>query len=421
MSSNFSVETVRSLYDFDGDVNNGELCFSSGEIITVTNKEVGEGWWEGHKADGTVGLFPETYVEAFESTETIPQPATLSTEQIPQADDPFGFTAPFPSETLQPPSNSDFGAADPFSLPAPSDAEFSNTDDIFGLGIPAQSSNTGSKPPTSVTSPSGANDEDILGLGDCEKSWEEAAVEQSAAVPQNTNNDWNAWENTNQAASAPQQPDVSPTHSQRSQGSVVTSSLPPSSPIKRTDRKTTIRVGNFITSLTKTAAESFVLGENNVTVSPSSMIQVIPGLDGPMWENNPQPFTCSVTNPVKESKFSGLKSFIAYTITPSHTNASVPRRFKHFDWLYEQLVRKFGVSISVPQLPDKQITGRYEDDFIEGRRVQLQTWLCRIALHPVISRSDVFAHFVTSKEDEKAWKQGKRKAEKDEAVGGAFF
>uniref|UniRef100_H2ZEV2 Sorting nexin n=1 Tax=Ciona savignyi TaxID=51511 RepID=H2ZEV2_CIOSA len=324
--------------------------FSSGEIITVTNKEVGEGWWEGHKADGTVGLFPETYVEAFESTETIPQPATLSTEQIPQADDPFGFTAPFPSE-----------------------------------------------------------------------SWEEAAVEQSAAVPQNTNNDWNAWENTNQAASAPQQPDVSPTHSQRSQGSVVTSSLPPSSPIKRTDRKTTIRVGNFITSLTKTAAESFVLGENNVTVSPSSMIQVIPGLDGPMWENNPQPFTCSVTNPVKESKFSGLKSFIAYTITPSHTNASVPRRFKHFDWLYEQLVRKFGVSISVPQLPDKQITGRYEDDFIEGRRVQLQTWLCRIALHPVISRSDVFAHFVTSKEDEKAWKQGKRKAEKDEAVGGAFF
>nr|XP_018669023.1 sorting nexin-33 isoform X3 [Ciona intestinalis] len=378
------MDVVVTLYEFEGDVNNGELCFGPGERITVTNKDVGEGWWEGQKDDGTSGLFPETYVEA-----------------------------PHSDPTLDP--------SDPFGLPPPAPSELSDMDDFFGLGFAPQPSSGGNKLSDDVTSPFTADEEDILGLGDpIVKSWEEpqVAVEASAPVEQSTNNDWaDDW--TNQAPQQQQQ-NVSPTHSQRSQGSIV-NSAGLGSPVKRTDRKTTVKLGNFISSLTKTAVESFVLGETNLEVPASSMVQVISGLDGPMWENNPHPFTCTVTNPVKESKFSGLKSFIAYTITPSHTDVAVLRRFKHFDWLYEQLVRKYGVSISVPQLPDKQITGRYEDDFIEGRRVQLQTWLCRIALHPVISCSDVFGHFVTSKDDEKAWKQGKRKAEKDEAVGGGFF
>jgi len=29
----------------------------------VLLQDVGEGWWEGQKSDGTVGLFPESYVE----------------------------------------------------------------------------------------------------------------------------------------------------------------------------------------------------------------------------------------------------------------------------------------------------------------------------------------------------------------------
>ena len=40
-----------------------------------------------------------------------------------------------------------------------------------------------------------------------------------------------------------------------------------------------------------------------------------------------------------------------------HSGASVLRRFKHFDWLYEQLARKYGVAIAVPFLPGKQLTG----------------------------------------------------------------
>ena len=44
------------------------------------------------------------------------------------------------------------------------------------------------------------------------------------------------------------------------------------------------------------------------------------------------------------------------TLLLQHTNQPVAHRFKHFDWLYGRLVEKFPC-ISVPPLPDKQITG----------------------------------------------------------------
>lgn len=86
--------------------------------------------------------------------------------------------------------------------------------------------------------------------------------------------------------------------------------------------------------------------------------------------------------------------------------------------MHERLVDKFCL-IPVPPLPDKQISGRYEETFIEHRRVQLQEfvdWMCR---HPVLSICEVWMHFLTCT-DEKKWKVGKRTAEKDPLVGAAF-
>lgn len=40
------------------------------------------------------------------------------------------------------------------------------------------------------------------------------------------------------------------------------------------------------------------------------------------------------------------------------TNRPVNHRYKHFDWLYERLLEKFGSAIPIPSLPDKQVTGR---------------------------------------------------------------
>ncbi|CAB4059858.1 SNX9_18_33 [Lepeophtheirus salmonis] len=68
-----------------------------------------------------------------------------------------------------------------------------------------------------------------------------------------------------------------------------------------------------------------------------------------------------------------IQLFIAYRITPSFSGIPVSRRYKHFDWLHERLTEKFAI-IPIPPLPDKQIQGRYEDEFIDHRMIQLQSF-----------------------------------------------
>lgn len=63
--------------------------------------------------------------------------------------------------------------------------------------------------------------------------------------------------------------------------------------------------------------------------------------------------------------------------------------------------------------------GRYEEHFIERRRLQLQSFVQRVCDHPILSRSDVWMHFLTCT-DAKRWKTGKRKAEKDELIGASI-
>uniref|UniRef100_A0AAQ6A187 Sorting nexin n=1 Tax=Amphiprion ocellaris TaxID=80972 RepID=A0AAQ6A187_AMPOC len=141
---------------------------------------------------------------------------------------------------------------------------------------------------------------------------------------------------------------------------------------------------------------------------------------GPVWSYPEAQLDCIVADPKKGSKMYGLKSYIEYQITPNTTNRPVNHRYKHFDWLYERLLDKFGSAIPIPSLPDKQVTGRFEEEFIKMRMERLQGWMTRMCRHPVVSSSDVFQLFLTYK-DEKDWKMGKRKAEKDETVGVMIF
>ncbi|CAB4036402.1 sorting nexin-33-like [Paramuricea clavata] len=115
-----------------------------------------------------------------------------------------------------------------------------------------------------------------------------------------------------------------------------------------------------------------------------------------------------------------MKHFIAYNVTPSCTGIAVSRRFKHFDWLYCRLLEKF-TCLSIPPIPEKQITGKYADEFVEKRREMLERWLNRLTRHPLVSKSEVFQHFLFCKDGEKEWKAGKRKAECDKLCGAAFF
>ncbi|VDM84730.1 unnamed protein product, partial [Strongylus vulgaris] len=142
---------------------------------------------------------------------------------------------------------------------------------------------------------------------------------------------------------------------------------------------------------------------------------------GPLvqWRPIQQYYTCTVDKPKKETKLKGLKSFIAYSLTSTLSRIQVSRRYKHFDWLHDQMSAKY-IMIAIPPLPEKQVSGRYEDDLIDHRKHILQLWVNKICRHPVLSQSEVWLHFITCT-DEKEWKNGKRKAEKDEYVGGNFF
>ncbi|XP_045480056.1 sorting nexin lst-4 isoform X2 [Harmonia axyridis] len=166
-------------------------------------------------------------------------------------------------------------------------------------------------------------------------------------------------------------------------------------------------------------------GESNLnidgTVNPTSncyKIKIRKENETIRWDPITNPYTVQIASPKKASKMGGLKSFIAYHVTPSFSGIEVARRYKHFDWLHDRLRAKYNI-ISIPPLPDKQVSGRYEEHFIEHRRMQLQEFINYMCRHPVLSQSEVWHHFLTCT-DEKQWKQGKRNAERDQMVGANF-
>uniref|UniRef100_A0A1A9W7H7 Sorting nexin n=1 Tax=Glossina brevipalpis TaxID=37001 RepID=A0A1A9W7H7_9MUSC len=195
----------------------------------------------------------------------------------------------------------------------------------------------------------------------------------------------------------------------------------PTIPGDDTSQSLALNANNNTTTLKKSSmfgksSDSFILGVGNKDrIADNELVLIVPLDNFYQWQPNHQHYTVVVASPKKESKFKGMKTYIAYQLTPSFNNISVSRRYKHFDWLHVRLVEKFCL-IPIPPLPDKQISGRYEEQFVEHRRVQLQEfvdWMCR---HPVLSKCEVWYHFLTCT-DEKIWKSGKRKAERDTYVG----
>ncbi|XP_015241778.1 PREDICTED: sorting nexin-18-like [Cyprinodon variegatus] len=236
---------------------------------------------------------------------------------------------------------------------------------------------------------------------------------------QGSDDDWDDdWDESSPAQYEPQGFGTSPP------SYPVTTSLPSrGSGQQQQQAKSSATVGrnlNRFSTFVKSGGEAFLLGEAAAFVKDGDRICVVMGKYGPEWQEDPYPFTCTIDDPTKQTKFKGMKSYMSYGLTPTHTNVQVNRRYKHFDWLYARLVERFPV-ISVPHLPEKQATGRFEEDFISKRRKGLIWWMNHMTSHPVLAHCDVFQHFLTCGADEKAWKMGKRKAERDDLVGANFF
>ncbi|GIY56133.1 sorting nexin lst-4 [Caerostris darwini] len=327
---------AKVLYDFEAQPESGELSIWTGEVITVTNQDIGGGWWEGKNSDGNNGLFPSSYVEIIESS---------------------------------------------------------------------NSANTGQ----SFRSPEySADDIQVLSRQENESAqdWEDSWDEDAGSGNQKSDNSKDA------PAGFLSIPSIEKKSSSTGDLTVIA----------RGDASNKLGIKksfNRFSAFVKSGGEMFILGETSVNVSAEDFVEIMEDEGEVKWITSGEPYTCTVSKPKKESKLRGLKSYIAYQLTPSFSNIEVSRRFKHFDWLHERLETKYAL-IPIPPLPGKQFSGRYEDMFIEHRMIQLQMWVNRISHHPVLGHSDVWKHFISCT-DEKMWKTGKRRAERDELVGASYF
>ncbi|XP_044302242.1 sorting nexin-18 [Varanus komodoensis] len=400
---------ARALYDFKSE-NPGEISLREHEVLSLCSEQEIEGWLEGVNSRGDRGLFPASYVQVIRAPAAEPPPPLPVPNPARYANVPSGGFEPVapPASAFNPPpvqhqQQLPPPVAEPFQLPPPP------TSSVFSSfqALPSYSV-------SSYQTSQGSDD-------DWDDDWDDSST--VADEPGVLGSSYPDYENAGGGGTG------GPSRyrlSTRSDLSLSSRGSQPGGPLHHPaggakSSATVSRNLNRFSTFVKSGGEAFVLGEASGFVKDGDKLCVVLGTYGPEWQENPYPFQCSIEDPTKQTKFKGMKSYIAYKLVPSHTGQQVHRRYKHFDWLYGRLVEKFPV-ISVPHLPEKQATGRFEEDFISKRRKGLAWWMDHMCSHPVLAQCDAFKHFLTCPStDEKAWKQGKRKAEKDEMVGANFF
>jgi len=371
-----AIRQARALYDFDAEPGTGEVSIRVGDILTITRTDVGEGWWEGKTPGGEAGLFPEAYVEEIPIEEVASGPPSMAPPPLP-------------------PDYGSGGGQDAWASPTPVQAQAPVTedwDDPWNSNVQQQQQQQ----------PAWNADDD----------WDSDFDDDMSPGPSGNG----GVASGNYAGSTGHSLALPSAGANQTRGSVGDVSVVG----RKTSAATSKASFNRFSVFVKSGSENYILGKVNFSVSEGEILEIIDQGDGKYcWQTTQPPYSCVIASPKKEAKFKGLKSYIAYQLTPSFNNIQVSRRYKHFDWLHERLNSKFNF-IPVPPLPDKQIQGRYEEEFIEHRMNQLQSFVNRMCRHPVLSQSEVWNHFLTCT-DEKRWKNGKRRAEKDPLVGGALY
>ncbi|XP_067900879.1 sorting nexin-9b isoform X3 [Heterodontus francisci] len=356
---------ARVLYNFTAEPGNDELTVKEGEIITVTNRDVGGGWCEATNARGMTGLVPTDYVEMISES--------------------GGNTIPLGTDGKAQSMATNFAAFDPFSSTQAGCSASPTFRSSFASNSNSQTNNTDDPWFNWNTSSAGNWSTNNTGAAD-DDEWDD---------------DWDE--------SKPS-PNIIPRAESESTETGIARGAPRNSSVK-------MSLNRFPT-FSKHGPEVYLLSKQPLKTTEKIIIHK--GEIGPVWEYPTSSLSCVVADPKKGSKLYGLKSYIEYQVTPNNTNRSVNSQIQAFDWLYERLLIKFGSAIPIPSLPDKQVTGRFEEEFIKMRMERLQGWMNRMCHHPVVSNSEVFQLFITYR-DEKEWKLGKRKTEKDDIVGVMIF
>jgi sorting nexin-9/18/33 len=142
---------------------------------------------------------------------------------------------------------------------------------------------------------------------------------------------------------------------------------------------------------------------------------------GPSWRQKVPPFRVLVHSPSKRaSTLSG--AYTVYSVStifrpqtpessetesadsvssssPNPSRITVHRRFSHFVVLHTALTRRLP-GIALPPLPEKQYAGRFNDDFVEARRCDLERYLVTIVRHPVARYAEILTFFLSCESEQ---------------------
>ncbi|KAG7844487.1 hypothetical protein KL941_003863 [Ogataea angusta] len=127
---------------------------------------------------------------------------------------------------------------------------------------------------------------------------------------------------------------------------------------------------------------------------------VNPSLRTPATPEPAEHFEIIVGDPVKVGELTN--AHIVYSITTKTKSSllksettTVTRRYRDFLWLYNQLMNNHPGYI-IPPPPEKQAYGRFDEKFIENRRLALEKMLNKIARVPVFQKDYDFIVFLQS-------------------------
>jgi len=128
----------------------------------------------------------------------------------------------------------------------------------------------------------------------------------------------------------------------------------------------------------------------------------------PVFNPDTKAYTVSVTNPRKVGE---KNAYVAYTIkTTNHGDKSyheVDRRYSDFDWLCEHL-KTAHPSCVVPQIPEKTISGNFEEGLMAFRARELTRFLQRVLAHPVMAEDEAVQTFITGTEADFAARRNRK-------------
>ncbi|ODQ66475.1 Vps5-domain-containing protein [Nadsonia fulvescens var. elongata DSM 6958] len=102
-----------------------------------------------------------------------------------------------------------------------------------------------------------------------------------------------------------------------------------------------------------------------------------------------------VGDPIKIGDITSAHTVYSIHTKSSTVDATVTRRYRDFRWLYHAL-QLGNPGIIVPPPPEKQAVGRFNEGFIEQRRLSLENMIKKISQHPILVEDEDFLIFLKS-------------------------